>query len=357
MGELVSSLPSVATAAAPPPLEAWVSQTFGPEAFYELGGLLPDLTEDLAGIEERLRASLPSEFPPLSEAVLYACTTGGKRLRPLLMAVAHRALGAVSTGPIHALAAAFQLIHTASLIHDDVIDHADLRRGRPSVLRAFGLPTAIVAGDYLYVRAFELASEYPQSIILRSGEACASLAEGEVLQESCRFDLTISRDHYLKIVDRKTATIVSAALACVGDIAGGPGPVVEALASYGRAVGVAFQLRDDLLDAYGDPDLLGKPLYADFKEGNPTLLSLEAFRHLDRRARGEFERVFVRRTKHPRDLLKLRALTDATPAARLVGEEAQRWTASAIRSLEPLPPGRYRSLLERLARAAISRRY
>ncbi len=339
------------------PLEVLVSRAFGPEAFFELGGLLPELAEDLSGIEDRLKGALPSDFPPLTEAVLYACTTGGKRLRPLLMAAAHRALGVTSTKPIHALAAAFQLIHTASLIHDDVIDHADQRRGRPSVLRAFGLPSAIVAGDYLYVRAFELAGEYPQAIILRCGEACANLAEGEMLQEAGRFDLTVSRDQYLRIVTRKTATIVSAALASVGDVAGSTAPVVEALAAYGRAVGIAFQLRDDLLDAYGEPDLLGKPLYADFREGNPTLLSLEAYQHLQGRSKAEYERLFARREKRPRELARLRTLTDMTPAPRLVEAEGRHWAAAAIRALDPIPPGPYRSLLERLANAAATRRY
>ena len=106
--------PADATLAPEVPLEVLVSRAFGAEAFFELGGLLPELAEDLSGIEERLRSVLPSDYPPLTEAVLYACTTGGKRLRPLLMAAAHRALGATSTKPVHALAAAFQLL---SLIH------------------------------------------------------------------------------------------------------------------------------------------------------------------------------------------------------------------------------------------------
>jgi geranylgeranyl pyrophosphate synthase len=349
--------PAAADSGAEVPLEVLVSRAFGAEAFTELGGLLPELAEDLSGIEDRLRGVLQSDFPPLTEAAVYACTTGGKRLRPLLMAAAHRALGASSTRSVYALAAAFQLIHTASLIHDDVIDHADQRRGRPSILRAFGLPTAIVSGDYLYVRAFELAAEYPTAIILRCGEACANLSEGELLQESCRFDLTIGREQYLRIITRKTATIVSAALASVGDVAGSPAAVVEALAAYGRAVGIAFQLRDDLLDAYGEPDLLGKPLYADFREGNPTLLSVEAYQRLEGRAKAEYERLFARRKKSPRDLQKLRTLTDQTAAPQIVATEGDHWASAAIRALAPLPQGPYRSLLERLARAATTRRY
>ncbi len=135
------------------------------------------------------------------------------------MAAAARALGRrVDPRPIVSLAAAFQLIHTATLVHDDVIDHADTRRGRPSMPRAFGIPLAIVTGDYLFVRAFELAAEYPRSIILRCGESCADLVEGEVLQEASRFDLSVGREHYFRVVERKTSAIISAALASVAEI-------------------------------------------------------------------------------------------------------------------------------------------
>ncbi len=273
------------------------------------------------------------------------------------MAVTHRALGASATEPIHSLAAAFQLIHTASLVHDDVIDHAEQRRGRPSMPRAFGLPAAIVTGDFLFVRAFELAAEYPPSIILRCGESCADLVEGEVLQDTSRFDLTTGREHYFRVIERKTAAIVAAALASVAEIAGARDDVVNACQAYGRSVGVAFQIRDDLLDVFGDPDLLGKPLYSDFREGNPTLVSLEAYRHLDAADRTEFERLFSLRRKQPGDLLRLRTLAESTGAPALVAGEASQWAERAVRALDPLGPSPYRALLERIARGVAERRF
>ena len=188
-------------------LESLVSRSLGQEAAAEVMTLLPTLVRDLEAVDWRLQEVLGSSFARLSEAARYACSTGGKRVRPLLMAAAARALGAESSGPIVSLAAAFQLIHTATLVHDDVIDHAETRRGRPSIPRAFGVPLAIVSGDYLFVRAFELAAEYPKSIILRCGESCADLVEGEVLQESSKFDLSSGREHYLRVVERKTAAI------------------------------------------------------------------------------------------------------------------------------------------------------
>ena len=265
-GSFDSSLPSL------------VAQTLGAEVAVELSGLLPTLVADLEDVDRRLSQVLGSTYAELTESARYACATGGKRVRPLLMATAARALGAESTRGIVSLAAAFQLIHTATLVHDDVIDHADTRRGRPSMPRAFGVPLAIVTGDYLFVRAFELAAEYPRAIILRCGESCAELVEGEVLQEASRFDLSVGREHYFRVAERKTSAIISAALASVAEIVGAAPPAAESLATYGRALGIAFQVRDDLLDVFGDTDLLGKPLFNDFREGNPTLVVLECVR-------------------------------------------------------------------------------
>lgn len=351
------------TAPSPPgepsdvPIETIVSETLGAFDVSELHELLPLLTADLADIDQRLHSVLAAEYPQLTSAAVYACSTGGKRVRPLLMAALCRALGASATGRIHSLAAAFQLIHTASLVHDDVIDHAELRRGRPSMPRAFGLPAAIMTGDYLFVRAFELAAEYSPSIILRCGEACANLVEGEILEEASRFDLTAGREHYFRVIERKTAAIVAAGLASVAEVLGADRAVIDLAAAYGRSVGLAFQIRDDLLDVHGDPDILGKPLYTDLREGNPTLLSLETYRRLDAGRRAEFARIFSMRRKRPGDLLRLRALTDESGAPGVVAEEATRWAERASRALEGLPPSPWRGLLDRLARGVALRRF
>lgn len=346
---------SPATDALDPSLESLLTRTLGDEGVREVAALVPELVRDLEAVDWRLHEVLGSSFAQLTEAARYACSTGGKRVRPVLMAAAARALGAESVGPIVSLAAAFQLIHTATLVHDDVIDHAETRRGRPSMLKAYGMPLAIVSGDYLFVRAFELAAEYPKSIILRCGEACADLVEGEVLQESSRFDLSGGRERYYRIVEHKTAAIIAAALASVAEIREAPAPQVDALVSYGHRLGVAFQIRDDLLDVVGDPDVLGKPLFGDYREGNPTLVSLEAFHRLDPRRQAEFERLFQLRRKRTKHLLRLRELSELAGAAEAAAKEAERWAAEAVAALEPLPAGPYRRLLETLARGAAQR--
>jgi octaprenyl-diphosphate synthase len=352
----VTSSPSLGESGEPT-LEALVTQTLGGAAASELSELLPVLVRDLADVDWRMSQVLGSTYAHLTEAARYACSMGGKRVRPLLMAVADRALGATDTRPIVSLAAAFQLIHTATLVHDDVIDHAETRRGRPSMPRAFGVPLAIVGGDYLFVRAFELAAEYPKSVVLRCGESCADLVEGEVLQEASRFDLSTGREHYFRVVERKTAAIIAAALSSVAEIADAPPAARDALQTYGRALGIAFQIRDDLLDVYGDPDLLGKPLYADFREGNPTLIALEAYSRLDPRRTAEFESLFQLRRKRTKHLLRLKELTDTTDAAGVVAAEAELWADRAASALEPIAPSPWRHLLERMARGAAERRF
>jgi len=346
---------SPAADALEPSLENLVARTLGGESARELVALVPQLVRDLETVDWRLHEVLGSSFAQLTEAARYACSMGGKRVRPLLMAAAWHALGAESVGPIVSLSAAFQLIHTATLVHDDVIDHAETRRGRPSMPRAFGMPLAIVSGDYLFVRAFELAAEYPKSIILRCGEACADLVEGEVLQEAARFDLSGGSEHYFRVVERKTAAIIAAALASVAEIYETSAPQIDALAAYGQRLGIAFQIRDDLLDVVGDPDVLGKPLFGDFREGNPTLLSLEAYRRLDGRRQAEFEQLFQLRRKRTKHVLRLRELTEASGAPDVAARQAEAWAGQAVAALEPLPAGPYRTLLERLARGVAER--
>ncbi|MGI0055134.1 MAG: polyprenyl synthetase family protein [Thermoplasmata archaeon] len=335
--------------------ENLVSRSIGSEPLGPLHELLPVLAHDLTDVDWRLQEILGARYATLTEAARYACSTGGKRVRPLLMAAYFRALGSPDTSRIHSLAAAFQLIHTASLVHDDVIDHADARRGRPSMPRAYGLPLSIVTGDYLFVRAFELAAEYPKSIILRCGEACADLVEGEVLQEAGRFDLSTGRDHYLRVVERKTAAIVAAALGSCAELTTSDPEAIDAAMTFGRSLGVAFQIRDDLLDVFGDPDLMGKPLYADFREGNPTLVSLVTYERLDSSGQAEFERIFQTRRKRARHLLRLRELAEEAGAHAVVEAEARSWADRASRSLVGLPESPYRALLERLARATVER--
>lgn len=337
------------------PLEILVDQILGRESRARFGPLFAPLSRDLQDVGAKMAEVLPSSYPFLTEAATYAGSSGGKLLRPLIILVAYRALGFEDTAPVHALAASVQLIHTASLVHDDVIDHAELRRGRPSVQKAFGEHTAIVTGDYLFVRAFQLAASYPKQVILKCGEASADLAQGEVMQSNSRHDVTVDRERYLRIVSFKTANAIAAGAAATGMVADADLEVTVSLSDYGRALGIAFQFQDDLLDIYGDPEVTGKPLYSDFKEGMPTLPSVIAYERLAGREKEEFEELFTNPGKRNSHLLRMRELIDSVGAREATQEEALRWSRAAVAALKVLPPGPYRDLLEKIAVGAVER--
>jgi octaprenyl-diphosphate synthase len=339
------------------PLEALVEKALGKEEKEIFLPLLPPLAQDLKDVDSEIREVMPCSYSFLTEAASYATASGGKRLRPLVICVAYRTLGFAESKPVHSLAAAFQLIHTASLVHDDVIDHASMRRGRPSVNQAFGLTAAIVSGDYLFVRAFQLAGKYSPDVIQRCGEASADIAQGEVMQENSRFDLTIDKERYLRIVMLKTANAFAAGAESAAMVAKATPDIVRSLADYGRAMGIAFQIKDDILDAYGDRDVMGKPSFSDFREGLPTLPSILAYGMLSGKEKVEFERIFTLRHKRPVHLQRLKELCNESGARAVAAAEAERWAESAARSLRNLPRGPYRDLLEGLASGAVDRKY
>ncbi len=332
-------------------------QILGKEGMERFSEVFAPLSRDLQEVGNRISRVMPCAYSYLTEAATFATSTGGKYLRPLVILSTYRALGAEDTSPVYSLAASFQLIHTASLVHDDLIDHATLRRGRPSVHKAFGEPVAIVTGDYLFVRAFQLAAEYPRPIITMCGEASADLALGEVMQENSRFDLSIGRDRYLRIVSNKTANALAAGAEAAARVFGVEERIAHAMSDYGRAMGIAFQIKDDLLDVFGDPEVTGKPLLSDFREGLPTLPSLDAYELLPTKEREEFERLFTLRSKRQSQLLRMKELCEAAGVRALSERQAEEWSQTAINSLQNIRPGPYRDLLEKVAEGAIRRRY
>ena len=337
-------------------LEAMVRQVIGHQDGSRFVEILPQLSDDLNEVDAVIQEALRSTYPFLTEAANYATASGGKRLRPLVILVVYRGLTSDATKPVHPLAAAFQLIHTASLVHDDLIDHAPLRRGKPSVHEAFGLPTAIVAGDYLFVRAFQLAGRYSPEVIQRCGDASADLALGEVMQENSRFDLSIDRERYLRIVTLKTANAIAAGAEAAAMVARAEPRVIRSLGEYGQALGIAFQLKDDALDMYGESDVTGKPLLSDLREGLPTLPSILAYQRLSDREREEFERLFTLRHKRQAHLLRLKELCDTAGVREPVEREAEKWVTTAIEALHAIPPSPFRDLLEAVASGSIQRK-
>jgi octaprenyl-diphosphate synthase len=222
-------------------------------------------------VERRLVEQLRSREELLGEIAAYLINSGGKRVRPAVAVLIFRACGGQELNDIVDVAAALELIHSASLLHDDIIDGSDLRRGLPSALRKFGLANTLVAGDFVFSRAFQLCARFDERLITWAIEACIALTEGEIMQGRFRRNPAVTLSDYLEIISRKTASIFQQGARTAAYLAGAGEQRVEHMAACGFDVGMAFQMMDDLLDVQGNHARTGKPIGIDWRDGNPSL--------------------------------------------------------------------------------------
>jgi octaprenyl-diphosphate synthase len=240
--------------------------------------MLAPIAEDLARVDGLIQARLDSDVALVREVARYIVASGGKRLRPALLLLACRALGYEGAAR-YQLAAVVEFIHTATLLHDDVVDESALRRGRSTANAAFGNAAAVLVGDFLYSRAFQMMVELDDMRVMQVlAEATNTIAGGEVLQLMGSHDPQVDEARYLEVIRRKTAKLFEAS-ARLGGVLARSAPGLEAgLADYGMHVGTAFQLIDDVLDYSGDEAAIGKSLGDDLAEGKPTLPLIHAMR-------------------------------------------------------------------------------
>ena len=237
------------------------------------------LAADMAAIDRVIREHLHSEVALVRQVADYIISAGGKRLRPALVVLSSRAHG-VSDARVHQLAAIIEFIHTATLLHDDVVDESALRRGRDTANAAFGNAPAVLVGDFLYSRAFQMMVAIgSMRVMVVLADATNTIAEGEVLQLMNCNDPDIDEAAYLQVIRYKTAKLFEASMR-LGAVLGGAGAAREsAMAAFGMHLGTAFQLVDDVLDYSGDPASTGKNVGDDLAEGKPTLPLIHAIRH------------------------------------------------------------------------------
>jgi octaprenyl-diphosphate synthase len=228
---------------------------------------------DLVAVEEKLSCLLDSREELISEICHYLIDGGGKRLRPTFMLLVHRACGGSDQTVADAVdaAIALELIHSATLLHDDIIDGGTLRRGKPSAFTRYGAGPTMVAGDYLFCRAFELCGRFEERLVRTAAQACIQLTEGEVMEGRLRRNAAVSVKDYLGVIGRKTASLFAAGGRVAADLAGAPAKLVAAMEDLGNAIGIAFQMIDDLLDILGPEEKTGKPVGSDLREGIPSL--------------------------------------------------------------------------------------
>lgn len=308
----------------------------------------PELAAVDAAVRERLRSSVPL----VDQVAEHIIAGGGKRLRPLLVVLAGRACGA--DGAQHATAAAvIEFIHTATLLHDDVVDGSSKRRGRDTANEVFGNQASVLVGDFVYSRAFQMmAALGSQRVIEIMADTTNVIAEGEVLQLMNAHDPDTSEQRYLEVIYRKTARLFEAGAQIAAVLAAQNATVEQALAEYGRHLGMAYQLIDDVLDYRSDPAMRGKNLGDDLGEGKPTLPIIHALRH-----GSASEKEMIRRAIEEADLSQLEPIIDAIDrtggldyAARLAQNESE----LALVALAPVPESPFRMGLAALARFAAS---
>jgi octaprenyl-diphosphate synthase len=311
--------------------------------------------DDLARVEARLSAELGSREDRLTAIGTHLVGAGGKRIRPtVVMLVFHAAAGEGSDArrddAIEA-AVALELIHSATLLHDDIIDGGETRRGRPSALAAFGVADTLVAGDFLFSRAFALCARFEPEVIRWAAEACVSLTEGEVMQGRFRHNPDVRLADYLEIIERKTASLFAAGARTAAHLAGAPADLVEAMASCGRHVGLAFQVSDDLLDVEGRPAVTGKPRGVDLRDGNPSLPIVLALGDDT-----ELARLFAVPHLAPAEVDAGLARIKRSGVLSAVAERSRGHVATALDEIGRLPASPYRTALESLTGALVDRR-
>ena len=226
---------------------------------------------ELELVEERLAAALQSREPRLTEIAEYLIGSGGKRVRPVVTLLAFRACGGERLADVVDVAVALELIHSASLLHDDIIDGSASRRGRDSAFRKYGLAESLVAGDFLFGRAYQLCARFDETLIRWAVEASINLTEGEIMQGRFRHNPAVTLAEYTEIITRKTAALFEQGARTAAALADATPAMIDALARCGLHIGLTFQMIDDLLDVSGAEALLGKPVGIDIREGNPSL--------------------------------------------------------------------------------------
>ena len=314
------------------------------------------LTPEMEAVNTLIRTRMASRHAPrIPEVTAHLVEAGGKRLRPLLTLAAAKMLGYRGTHH-HLLAATVEFIHTATLLHDDVVDESRQRRGRPTANLLWDNKSSVLVGDYLFARSFQLMTETGSLRVMEIlSNASAVIAEGEVLQLTAAQDLGTDESIYLQVVRGKTAALFSAATEVGAVIADASPAQVRALYDYGDALGIAFQIVDDILDYSGAAETIGKNTGDDFRERKLTLPVIKAVAQADAEERDFWQRTIEKGDQQDGDLERALAILARHGAIEAARADALSWTTRARNALDELPENEIRRLLADLAAFVVAR--
>ena len=314
------------------------------------------VSADMNAVDTYIVEQLHSQVPLVENIGHYIVDAGGKRLRPILVLLAARCCGSEQDAPV-ALAAVIEFIHTATLLHDDVVDMSELRRGRPTVNAEWNNPSSVLVGDFIYSRAFQLLVEIGDMRIMEiMADTTNKIAEGEVLQLINKNNPASTEHSYMQVIHNKTAILFEAAAHCGAILAGAESSAQDALKRYGMHIGIAFQLIDDALDYDGDAASLGKNVGDDLAEGKPTLPLIHAMTQCSDDDAQLIRECLKSQTPLEADTLqRVIAIVSASGSLDYTRTKAQEQADLALACLDALKPSAFRDALKTLSAFSVAR--
>ncbi len=335
------------------PEAAYVSELLKTKPLGESVDPFDCVAEELDLVEENLTRSIRSAEPALTDIAGHLISGGGKRVRPMIALLAFKAFGGKKVEDIVDIATALELIHTATLLHDDIIDGAETRRGKESAYKKFGLKSTLVAGDFLFIKAFEFAGKFDETVVQWTADACTRLTEGEILQGFFNRNTDVTVDDYLEIVKRKTASLFQTGAKIGVYQAGAGAALVEEMDQYGLNLGIAFQMIDDVLDVVGHKELLGKPVGMDLRDGNPSLPIILALKA----GQPAVTEAFQCAQPDEDQIGAALAAIGRGPAIEEARALSRGYAEQALGPVKKLPPSLYRNALKTLIQLIVERHF
>lgn len=309
---------------------------------------LADLEQDLRDVEAELQSVIAERAGSMRSAAEVMFCSGGKRLRPALVLLMAKLFGPVQPGILR-IAAAIEMIHGASLIHDDVIDHTTVRRGAPTLNAQKGNQFSVLLGDFLLCQALLAVSDLGRVDLLQViSQGVADMTEGQILEADLQGDVSATEESYLKVIDGKTSSLMAAGCRLAALFSNATPEQVDAAESFGRNIGFAFQIIDDILDIWGDPQVLGKPVGSDLQEKKYTLPFLISYSASGEEERTQIQGLLSNGSYPGQHLQELVAWMERHKGRDLAGLRATEFSSAARSALEKLPTGKARDDLSQL---------
>lgn len=310
---------------------------------------------DIENVEQFLKDNIKTSVPLINEVILYLLSSGGKRLRPVFLALSARMCG-YNGENIPAMSAVIEYIHTATLLHDDIIDGAKYRRKRPTANSLYGNDIAVLCGDFLYSRSYITLTEYgAKDVQMILSSVALTMSEGEVIQLLKTGDINITFEDYIQIITRKTAVLFSAACEIGGRLAQVSEEKIKALKDFGYYLGLGFQMTDDILDYMGDEKVTGKKNGTDLYEGKLTLPVILLLDIADDNDKEKVKEIFTKKDRNEEDLAVLKSIMDKYNMKEISEKKADDYINKSLSSLDIFEDNEYRKGLIALALAMVGR--